>query len=70
MRIIMNKIVIVTGGTKGIGFATAKKFLSCGDKVIILGRHENDEALTELQKKVKLHFLKQMYPMQTTAAEL
>ena len=30
----MNQIVIITGGTKGIGFAAAKKFLSCGDKVI------------------------------------
>ena len=32
----MNQIVIITGGTKGIGFAAAKKFLSCGDKVILL----------------------------------
>lgn len=32
----MNQIVIITGGTKGIGFAAAKKFLSCSDKVIIL----------------------------------
>ena len=32
----MNQIVIITGGTKGIGFAAAKKFLSCGDKVIFL----------------------------------
>ena len=46
----MNRIVIVTGGSKGIGFATAKKFLSCGDKVIILGRHENESALEELKK--------------------
>ena len=32
----MNQLVIITGGTKGIGFAAAKKFLSCGDKVILL----------------------------------
>ncbi len=31
----MNKIVIVTGGTRGIGYATAKKFLEKGDKVVI-----------------------------------
>ena len=41
----MDRIVIVTGGTKGIGFATAKKFLSCKDKVIILGRHECEDAV-------------------------
>ena len=54
----MNKIVIVTGGTKGIGFATAKKFLSCGDNVIILGRHENDTALAELKKLGEVTFIK------------
>ena len=54
----MNQIVIITGGTKGIGFATAKKFLSCGDKVIILGRHENEAALAELKKEGEVTFLK------------
>ena len=54
----MNRIVIVTGGRKGIGFATAKKFLSCGDKVIILGRHENESALEELKKKGEVTFIR------------
>ena len=54
----MNRIVIVTGGSKGIGFATAKKFLSCGDKVIILGRHENESALEELKKKGDVTFIR------------
>ena len=54
----MNRIVIVTGGSKGIGFATAKKFLSCGDKVIILGRHENESALEELKKKGEVTFIR------------
>ena len=54
----MNRIVIVTGGSKGIGFATAKKFLSCGDKVIILGRHENESALEDLKKKVEVTFIR------------
>lgn len=30
----MNQIVIITRGNKGIRFATAKKFLFGGDKVI------------------------------------
>lgn len=54
----MNRIVIVTGGTKGIGFATAKKFLSCGDKVMILERHENESTLEELKKEGDVTFIK------------
>ena len=53
----MDRIVIVTGGTKGIGFATAKKFLSCKDKVIILGRHECEDAVKELQKEGEVTFM-------------
>ena len=53
----MNKIVIVTGGTKGIGFATAKKFLSEGDKVVILGRHINEENLKKLEAVGEVTFV-------------
>ena len=35
-----NKTVLITGANKGIGFATAKKFLSEGYNVIISGRNE------------------------------
>ncbi len=31
----MNRIVLITGATRGIGFETAKKFLRNGDKVIV-----------------------------------
>ena len=31
---IKNKVVIVTGGTRGIGFATVKKFLDHGAKLL------------------------------------
>lgn len=39
----MNKVIIVTGGTKGIGLATVKKFLEEGDKVVTCGRRPTKE---------------------------
>lgn len=39
----MDRVVIITGGTSGIGLATAQKFLGEGDKVIYLGRHQKPE---------------------------
>jgi 3-hydroxy acid dehydrogenase / malonic semialdehyde reductase len=37
----MNKIVMITGATSGIGLACAKKFASGGDNLIIAGRRKN-----------------------------
>jgi hypothetical protein len=34
------RAVLVTGGTKGIGFAIAARFLDCGADVVVCGRHE------------------------------
>ncbi len=39
-----SKIALVTGGTKGIGAATAKKLASLGADVAIAGRHDDDSA--------------------------
>jgi len=38
------KTALVTGGTKGIGSATAVKLASMGADVAILGRHDNESA--------------------------
>jgi 3-oxoacyl-[acyl-carrier protein] reductase len=46
----MNRTVIITGSTRGIGYATAVEFLEHGDRVVIVCRHKGhiDEALDRL----------------------
>lgn len=49
----MNKIVLITGATSGIGLGCARKFAENGDKLILTGRNENKlaEIRDELEKK-------------------
>ena len=46
----MNKIVLITGATSGIGLACARKFAANGDKLILTGR--NEVRLSEIQKEL------------------
>ena len=46
----MNKIVLITGATSGIGLACARKFAANGDKLILTGR--NEQRLTELKREL------------------
>lgn len=43
MSNLQNKIAVITGGSTGIGLATAQRFIEDGARVVITGR--NDEAL-------------------------
>jgi NAD(P)-dependent dehydrogenase (short-subunit alcohol dehydrogenase family) len=36
----MNRVVMITGSTRGIGFATASEFLKNGDRVVTFCRHK------------------------------
>ena len=48
---LKGKVAIITGGTRGIGFETAKKFLENGARVIVLGSKE--ESVTKAIKSLK-----------------
>lgn len=46
----MNKTVLITGATSGIGLACARKFAENGDKLILTGR--NEHRLAELKEEL------------------
>ena len=41
MRKFINKVVLITGATSGIGEATAKMFAQCGASVVLVGRNKD-----------------------------
>jgi NADPH:quinone reductase-like Zn-dependent oxidoreductase len=54
MKKLQNKTAVITGGTSGIGLATAKRFAAEGAHVFIMGRRraELDAAVKELGSHV------------------
>lgn len=50
---LKNKVVIVSGGTRGIGFAIVKGFLNSGAKVALLGSRKEsvDHAMAKLKEE-------------------
>ena len=53
MKDFNNKVVVITGGATGIGFALAKRLGKEGAKVVIGGlrEHRLTEAVSQLQKE-------------------
>jgi NAD(P)-dependent dehydrogenase (short-subunit alcohol dehydrogenase family) len=50
MNRFTNKLVVITGGTSGIGLAAAKQFIKEGAKVVVTGR--NSESAAAAQKEL------------------
>ena len=57
VKLLANKVAIITGSTKGIGFAIAKKLALEGASVVISSRKEENvlSATAELQKDNLIH---------------
>ena len=69
---LQGKVAIVTGGTRGIGFAIVKKFLDNGAKVVLFGTKEESvqNALTKLKKENPGYEVMGMYPDITNMKEV
>ena len=48
--LLEGKIVMITGGTGGIGSAIAKNVVNCGGKVILCGR--NEQKIAQIQSQL------------------
>ena len=61
---LKDKVAIITGGTRGIGFAIAKKFLDNNAKVVILGSKEETvtKALNEFKELNENYEVTGYYP--------
>lgn len=69
---LKGKVAVVTGGTRGIGFATVKTYLDNGAKVVLFGSRQEtvDKALKELMEENKDYPLKGMHPDLTNEEEI
>ena len=66
------KVAIVTGGTRGIGFATVKKFLDNNAKVVLFGSRKEsvDKAVDELKEINENYEVMGLYPNISDAKEV
>ena len=68
---LKGKVAVVTGGTRGIGYAIVKKYLQNGAKVALFGSREEtvNKAIEELKAENADWEVVGMWPTLTDAAE-
>ena len=64
MELLKDKVAVVSGGTRGIGYATVKKFLENGAKVVLFGSRKEtvDKALASLKEENPEWVVEGAYP--------
>ena len=67
---LKGKIAVVTGGTRGIGFAVVKKYLENGAKVVLFGSRQEtaDKAVAALKEENQAWEVEGMAPNLSDAA--
>jgi 3-oxoacyl-[acyl-carrier protein] reductase/7-alpha-hydroxysteroid dehydrogenase len=71
-NLLEGKVAIVTGGTRGIGYAVVKKYLENGAKVVLFGSRQEtvDKALASLKEENPAWEVEGRWPKLTDAAEM
>jgi 3-oxoacyl-[acyl-carrier protein] reductase/7-alpha-hydroxysteroid dehydrogenase len=71
-NLLEGKVAIVTGGTRGIGYAIVKKYLENGAKVVLFGSRQEtvDKALASLKEENPAWEVEGRCPKLTDAAEM
>lgn len=72
MMLLEGKVAVVTGGTRGIGFAIVRKYLANGAKVVLFGSRQEtvDQALAKLKEENDRWEVMGMWPKLTDASEV
>lgn len=70
--LLKDKVAIVTGGTRGIGFEIVRKYLQNGAKVVLFGSKQEtvDKALKQLREENAAWEVDGMSPVLTDAAQV
>jgi len=69
---LKGKVAVITGGTRGIGFATAKKFLENEAKLVLLGSKQEtvEKAIKELKQINSSYEVIGLYPNLSSKEEM